>query len=82
MERRFRWNLRQVLAAAAETARAVGEERGPRPTERAFIERGLEALRAFFAAVDAGIGALAQGNERPVLQKLTHIQIVWMEVHQ
>ena len=60
MERRFRWNLRQVLAAA-ETARAVGEERGRR-TERAFIERRLEALRAFFAAVDAGIGAFAQGK--------------------
>ena len=62
MERRFRWNLRQVLAAAAETARAVGEERGPRRTEPAFIERRLEALRAFFAAVDAGIGAFAQGK--------------------
>src|SRR6266436_10140777 len=62
MERRFRWNLRQVLAAAAETARAVGEERGPRRTERGFIERRLEALRAFFAAVDAGIGAFAQGK--------------------
>lgn len=62
MERRFRWNLRQVLAAAAETARAMGEERGPRRTERAFMERRLEALRAFFAAVDAGIGAFAQGK--------------------
>src|SRR5258705_13185149 len=62
MERRFRWNLRQVLAAAAETARALGEERGPRRTERGFIERRLEALRAFFAAVDAGIGAFAQGK--------------------
>ena len=37
--------------AAAETARAVGEERGPRRTERAFIERSLEAPRAFLAAV-------------------------------
>ena len=62
MECRFRWNLRQVLTAAAETARAVGEERGPRRTEQAFIERRLEALRAFFAAVDAGIGAFAQGK--------------------
>src|SRR5437016_14091204 len=32
MERRFRWNLRQVLAAAAETARALGEDRGPEGT--------------------------------------------------
>jgi DNA-binding transcriptional regulator GbsR (MarR family) len=62
MERRFRWNLRQVLAAAAETTRAVAEERGPRRTDRAFVERRLEALRAFFAAVDAGIGAFAQGR--------------------
>src|SRR5207237_1613813 len=62
MERRFRWNLRQVLAAAAETARALGEERGPRRTEGAFIDRRLEAVRAFFAAVGAGIGAFAQGH--------------------
>ena len=47
MERRFRWNLRQCW---------------PQRTERAFIERRLEALRAFFAAVDAGIGAFAQGK--------------------
>src|SRR2546422_10114838 len=62
MERRFRWNLRQVLAAAVETARAVGEERGPRRTKRAFIERRLEALRAFFAAGDAGLGPFARGK--------------------
>ena len=47
MERRFRWNLRQCW---------------PQRMERAFIERRLEALRAFFAAVDAGIGAFAQGK--------------------
>src|SRR5439155_21361752 len=40
MERRFRWNLRQVLAAAAETARALGEERGPRRTERPSSSAG------------------------------------------
>jgi DNA-binding transcriptional regulator GbsR (MarR family) len=62
MERRFRWNLRQVLAAAAETARALAEERGRRATDRAFLEGRLEALRAFFSAVDAGIGAFAQGR--------------------
>src|SRR5262245_9750553 len=35
MERRFRWNLRQVLAAATETSRAL-EERGARGVDRAF----------------------------------------------
>jgi DNA-binding transcriptional regulator GbsR (MarR family) len=62
MERRFRWNLRQVVAAADETTRALAEERGGRAAERAFLQRRLETLRAFFAAVDAGIGAFAQGK--------------------
>src|SRR5262252_1882231 len=61
MERRFRWNLRQVLAAVAETERAVAE-RPAKIADRAFVERRLDALRAFFAAVDAGIGAFAQGR--------------------
>src|SRR5437016_6892467 len=52
MERRFRWNLRQVLATAAETARAVGEERGPRRTERVFLERRLDLGRHPKPAID------------------------------
>lgn len=47
----------------AETAHAA--ERAPRAAERAtaaFIASRLRALRAFFAAVDAGIGAFAQGE--------------------
>ncbi len=61
MERRFRWNIRQVIAACEETERAVSEGR-PRARERAFVAERLEALRAFGAAVDAGIGAFSQGN--------------------
>src|SRR6059058_2153797 len=61
MERRFRWNLRQVLAAAAETARAVGEERGRRESAQ-FVTTRVAGLRAFFAAIDAGLGAFAQGK--------------------
>jgi DNA-binding transcriptional regulator GbsR (MarR family) len=65
MERRFRWNIRQVIAACDETARASSE--GDRPSraearERAFLGQRLDALRAFGVAVDAGIGAFSQGN--------------------
>jgi hypothetical protein len=66
MERRFRWNLRQVLASVAETSRAL--ETGSRPgsgaqaEKRAFINRRLEGMRAFFAIVDSSIGAFTQGQ--------------------
>jgi len=65
MERRFRWNIRQLIAACDETERAASQ--GPRPSraesrEREFLAQRLEALRAFGAAVDAGIGAFSQGN--------------------
>src|SRR6266849_2129801 len=59
MERRFRWNVRQVLAAAAEAERAAAERgREARP----FVAARLGALRAFFAAIDAGVGAFTQGK--------------------
>ena len=67
MERRFRWNLRQVIATVAETGRA--QETSSRPgagaaaaEKRAFIYRRLEGMRAFFAIVDASIGAFTQGE--------------------
>jgi DNA-binding transcriptional regulator GbsR (MarR family) len=65
MERRFRWNVRQVIAACDETSRTAGSGRaGSRAAERerVFIESRLEALRSFFAAVDAGIEAFARGE--------------------
>src|SRR6266849_9414954 len=66
MERRFRWNLRQVLAAVDETERAVEPgRRTSRAADRekaAFTTARLQALRAFFAAVDAGLGAFTQGK--------------------
>src|SRR5262249_27289253 len=65
MERRFRWNLRQVVATAEETQRAADETYGKRASEREqaeFVARRLAALRAFFAAVDVGIGAFTQGK--------------------
>jgi hypothetical protein len=63
MERRFRWNIRQVIAACDETGRAAeAKGGGSRAGERAFVQRRLEALRTFAAAVDAGIEAFARGE--------------------
>ena len=64
MERRFRWNIRQVIAACDETQRAADTDRPSRRTKRdgAFIGDRLDALRSFATAVDTGIGAFAQGN--------------------
>ena len=65
MERRFRWNIRQIIAACDETERAASQSGRPsraEAREREFLAERLEALRAFGAAVDAGIGAFSQGN--------------------
>lgn len=66
MERRFRWNLRQVLAAAEETERAAGSARrgdgAPDAQQAAFIAQRLEVLRGFFAAVDAGLSGFTRGE--------------------
>src|SRR5688572_2749022 len=65
MERRFRWNIRQVIAACEETQRsASGGKTGPRKAdpELDFIEGRLEALRSFAAAVEAGIEAFSRGE--------------------
>jgi DNA-binding transcriptional regulator GbsR (MarR family) len=65
MERRFRWNLRQVVAAAEETERAVA---ATKPSGRAGIERAdflahrLSVLRDFFTAVDIGLSGFSRGE--------------------
>ncbi|MGH2723443.1 MAG: GbsR/MarR family transcriptional regulator [Actinomycetota bacterium] len=77
MERRFRWNIRQVIAACDETSRTAGASRaGSRATERErlFIEGRLEALRSFAAAVDTGIEAFARGEPiTPQAMQVIHI---------
>jgi len=72
MERRFRWNIRQVIAACDETARAArADEAAP---ELEFIEGRLEALRSFAAAVDAGIEAFGRGEPiTPQTMQTVHI---------
>ena len=64
MERRFRWNIRQVIAACDETGAAADAERPSRRKARDqdFVAERLAALRSFAAAVDEGIGAFSQGN--------------------
>jgi DNA-binding transcriptional regulator GbsR (MarR family) len=79
MERRFRWNIRQVIAACDETGRAAeaGGVRGAE-RERAFLKGRLDALRAFAAAVDAGIEAFGRGE--PIAPtSLQKIQVVPIE---
>ena len=77
MERRFRWNIRQVMATCDETSRTARSRRaGSRAAERerVFIEGRLEALRSFAAAVDAGIEAFARGEPiTPQAMQVIHI---------
>ena len=77
MERRFRWNIRQVIAACDETTRTARAGRaGPRAVdrERVFLEGRLQALRAFAAAVDAGIEAFGRGEPiTPHAMQVIHI---------
>jgi DNA-binding transcriptional regulator GbsR (MarR family) len=77
MERRFRWNIRQVIVACDETSRTAQAGRsGSRVAdrERVFIEGRLEALRAFAAAVDTGIEAFGRGEPiTPQAMQAIHI---------
>ena len=61
MERRFRWTVRQVLAAVADAERALGEGGGRREAQ-AFAGQRLAGLSAFFTALNEGIGAFSQGQ--------------------
>ena len=65
MERRFRWNLRQVVAAAEETEQAIAAStpRGADATElAAFIAQRMTVMRDFFTAVDIGLGGFSRGE--------------------
>jgi DNA-binding transcriptional regulator GbsR (MarR family) len=63
-ERRFRWMVRQVVATVDETRRIAepGGKKKRTKLETAFVEARLEAMRAFFATLDAGISAFSQGE--------------------
>lgn len=64
MERRFRWNVRQVMATTAETKRALSE-RGAKKVDRdqaTFLTLRLDTLLTFFSVLDAAISAINQGQ--------------------
>ena len=69
-ERRFRWTVRQVLAAVAD-ARAVAAAE-PRRAQPAELEERLARLEAFFGLIDAGIGAFVRGEAFPA-EKLRNV---------
>jgi DNA-binding transcriptional regulator GbsR (MarR family) len=63
-ERRFRWMVRQVVDTVDETRR-IAEPDGKKKRsklETAFIEARLDAMRGFFATLDAGISAFSKGE--------------------
>ena len=66
MERRIRWTARQVVATVEETKRVLDESKS-RKTARdrrdvEFTTARLQALGAFFGAVDHNISELTQGG--------------------
>lgn len=62
IERRFRWNMRQVLATIQET-RSVDE--ASTAQDAAFITQRLDTLEGFFRLMDATAGMLAPGRPFP-----------------
>jgi DNA-binding transcriptional regulator GbsR (MarR family) len=68
-ERRFRWTVRQVLAAVADTRAAASAEPRRAPAD---LEERLARLEAFFGLVDAGIAAFVAGEAFPA-EKLRNV---------
>jgi DNA-binding transcriptional regulator GbsR (MarR family) len=61
-ERRYRFNVRQVLVAVDESTRASAASPG-RPSERsAFVAARIEGIRAFFSLLDTSLAAFTQGK--------------------
>ena len=61
-ERRYRFNVRQVLVAVDESTRA-GESSAGRASERStFVAARLESLRSFFSLLDTSLAAFTQGK--------------------
>ena len=70
-ERRFRWTVRQVLAAVEETEASLPAKAAGGADAKLARER-LASLRAFFSVMDAGIGAFVQGEPFPA-QELRNV---------
>ena len=65
-ERRFRWTVRQVLAAVSDARAAAAAE--SRRGAAAEVETRLARLAAFFELIDAGIAAFVRGEAFPAEQ--------------
>lgn len=73
MERRFRWNVRQVLAASEEAERTLeeaGSKRRKSDSTADFMGERLGALRDFFQSLDTALSALGRGTPLPFLERL------------
>ena len=68
-ERRFRWTVRQVLTAVADTRAAAADESRRALTE---VDARLARLEAFFTLIDAGIAAFVRGEAFPA-EKLRNV---------
>lgn len=62
-ERRFRWTVRQVIAAVDDASVAAAERDGS--GEASEVARRLQHLGGFFRLLDAGIGAFLRGESFP-----------------
>ncbi len=68
MERRFRWNVRQVLAASAETERvaeALGAKRKDAAITPELLQQRLEAIGSFFRVLDGLLSSLPREAPPP-----------------
>jgi DNA-binding transcriptional regulator GbsR (MarR family) len=75
-ERRFRWTVRQVVAAIMET-KAAAPRAGLSRDRVAFLNARLDALAAFFSLVDVGIGMFVEGKAFPADQLRNVIPLDW-----
>lgn len=60
-ERRYRFNVRQVLFAVEESTRA-SQSAPPAAGRQPFVEARLEALRVFFSLLDTSLASFTQGK--------------------
>jgi DNA-binding transcriptional regulator GbsR (MarR family) len=61
VERRFRWCVRQVVAATREAETTLARQRVSGEAARATADR-LRGLQVFFSALDAGFAAFTDGK--------------------
>jgi DNA-binding transcriptional regulator GbsR (MarR family) len=61
-ERRYRFNVRQVLVAVDESSRTADSTAGRANARTQFVAARLESLRTFFALLDTSLAAFTQGK--------------------